>query len=454
MVIHRKIALICATCLGLFSPFPVLAMTLGEAYRAALENDPYFRAAYYANQAGSEEANVGRSHLLPEVTFVARTADNRGDRETAGRFGLVKDRLNYTSSSTGVYLRQPLVNFEKYAAYRQGVLQAEMSDKVFLSSRQELATRIVSAYLEAMVLKVGLELAEAELRATEAQCKHAERMFAGGEATLTDVDAAKKRLKLAEIQHLELVGRLGDAKRALGELTQSEDVHISSFRRAPKLKEEVKLSLEQVIEFAVSNNPSVLEKDVATDVAEQNINRAKFGYLPTLDLTANYSKTNQDSVITLGQKLNTQAVGLEMQWSLLNGGQTSALTRKAQSQLLQAKQEAQIARTKIRIEARAQYHAVQATLLKIQALDDAIDAGERNLQAMLMGVRLGIRTTVDVANAKKDLAQNRYEHADAMRNHIIAVLKLSAAMGELKEDKVAWAEQFTVSGIEFNQSVQ
>lgn len=445
MVIYRKIALICATCLGLFSPFSIWAMTLGEAYRAALENDPYFRAAYYANQAGSEEANVGLSYLLPEVTFVARTADNRGDRETINRLGLVKDRLNYTSSSTGIYLRQPLVNFEKYAAYRQGVLQAEMSDKVFLSSRQELVARVVSAYLEAMVLKVGMELAEAELLATEAQCKQAERMFAGGEATLIDVDAAKKRLKLAEVQQIELVGRLGDATRVLGELTQSEVDHISSFQRAPKLKEDFKSSLEQVIELSVLNNPAVLEKDVAISLAEQNINRTKSGYLPTLDLTANYSKTNQDSVITLGQKLNTQVVGFELQWSLSNGGKTSALTRQAELQLLQAQQEARIARTKIRIEARTQYHAVQATLLKIKVLDDAIAAGERNLQAMRMGVRLGIRTIVDVANAKKELAQNRYEHADATRNHIIAVLKLSAAMGELKDDNVVWVEKFTVS---------
>lgn len=450
MVIHRKIALIFAISLGLFSPLPVFAITLGEAYRAALENDPFFRAAYYANQAGSEEANIGRSRLLPEVTFVARTADNRGDRQIAAR----SSPLNYTSSSTGVYLRQPLVNFEKYAAYQQGLLQAEMSDKVFLSSRQELAARIVSAYLDAMVLKVGLELADTELFAADAQCKQAKEMFTKGEATLTDVDTAKKKLRLAEIQQLELVSRLGDAKRALGELTKSEDDHISSFRRAPKLKEEVKLSLKQVIEFAMSNNPSVQEKSVAIELAQQNISRAKFGYLPTLDLTANYSKSNQDSVITLGQKLNTQAVGLEVQWSILNGGQTSAQTRKAESQLLQAEQETQIARTKVRVEARTQYHAAQATLLKIQALEDAIDAGERNLQAMLMGLRLGVRTTVDVANAKKELAQNRYEHADAMRNHIIAVLKLSTAMGELKENKVEWAEQFTVPEIELPQSVQ
>lgn len=446
MGIHRKVASICIAYSLLGFPLNGWTITLGEAYRAALENDPYFRSAYYASQAGSEEANIGRSKLLPEISFVARGANNHGKRTTTNQFGTFRDPVNYTSSSAGVYLRQPLFSLEKYAMYRQGSQQAEMSEKNLQTGRHELAIRIVSVYLDAALAKAGMDLAEAHLRAAETQFKQAEHMRAAGEAAVTDVDSARTQFKLAEIQRTEFADRYSDAKRALEELTGRPVEEVSSFRRKPGTKVEIDLSLEQAIELAVTQNPSVQEKNLAVEVAGQGVNRARSGYLPSIDLTANYSRTNQDSLATLGQKYAIGAVGVEMQWPLLNGGETSALTRKAQAQLQQAQEEARIAGAKAKVDAASQYHAAKSSLTKMQVLDEAIEAGERNLKAMRMGNRVGVRTSVEVAIAEKDLAQAVYDHGDAMRSHIVAVLKLYAAMGTLQDDKVEWAEQFTVPG--------
>jgi len=84
--------------------------------------------------------------------------------------------------------------------------------------------------------------------------------------------------------------------------------------------------------------------------------------------------------------------------------------------------------------------------MKLRALDEARLAGARNVEAMRQGTRLGVRSTVEVVNAEKELAQTVYDHADAVRNYLLAVLKLAAAMGELREDKVFWAERFMASG--------
>ncbi len=443
MGIHRKVASVCIACSLLGFPLAGWAITLGEAYRAALENDPYFRSAYYASQAGNEEANIGRSQLLPEITFVARGSDNRGRLQTTNRLDTFNDSVNYTSSSAGVYLRQPLLSLERYAMFRQGSQQTEMSEKLFQSSRHELTIRIVSVYLDAALAQAGLNFAEAHLHAAEAQYKQAERMLSGGEATVTDVDAARTRLKLAEIQRMEFADRYSDAKQALEELTQLPADQIASFRRQPALKREIDLSLEQAVELAASQNLSVQEKNLAVGIAEQGVNRARSGHLPSLDLTASYTRSNQDNLVTLGQKHTIGSIGVEMQWPLLNGGETSASTRKAQAQLLQAQQEARIAIAKAKIEARTQYHAAKSSLTRIHVLDAAIEAGERNLKAVKMGSRLGVRTSVEVALAEKELAQSVYDHADAISSHIAAMLRLDTAMGTLEESRVSWAEQFT-----------
>lgn len=439
MGIHTKVA----SALGwslLCVPLTCWSLTLGEAYRAALENDPYFRAAYHAHQAGSEDGNIGLSHLLPEIALSARGTDNRGRRD----IGAVSAPLNYTSSAAGVYLRQPLVSLEKYALFRQGGSQTDMSEKRYLADQQDAIVRIVSVYLDAVVARAGMEFAVVQAKATTAQHQQAKRLYAAGEAMLTDVDAAQTRMKLAEAQRVELTDRYGDARLALAELTLSEVGEISSFNPAVHPDEDA-ISLEQAIAAAMAQNPSVLEKSLAVAVAEQNVNKALAGYLPSLDLVASYSRNNQDSIATLGQKFTNRSVGVEMQWPLSNGGQTSALTRKAQAQLQQVQQEERIARIKAKMEAGAQHHATRSALMKVRALGEARHAGERNVEAMRLGLRLGVRTSVEVANAEKELAQTVYDHADAVRNYLLAVLKLDAAMGELREDKVFWAERFMAS---------
>lgn len=437
MGIHTKVAATIGGAL-LCLPLACWSLTLGEAYRAALENDPYFRAAYHARQAGSEDGNIGLSHLLPEVSFSARNVDNRGRQDVRA----VSRPLNYTSSSTGVYLRQPLLSLEKYAMFRQGESQAEMSEKRFLTDQQDAIVRIVSVYLDAVVAKAGMEFAVVQEKAAEAQYQQAKRMYTAGEAMLTDVDTAQTRLKLAEVQRVELADRYGDARLALAELTLSEVGELSSFNSPANTGVETNVSLDQAIAAAMMQNPFVQEKSLAVAVAEQNVNKAQAGYLPSLDLVASYSRNSQDSIVTIGQKFSNRSLGVEMQWPLSHGGQTSAMTRKAQAQLQQAQQEERIARVKAKIEAGTQHHTVKSALMKWQTLDEAKLAGVRNVEAMRQGVRLGVRTAVEVANAEKELAQTVYDHADAMRNYLLAALKLAAAMGELREDRVFWAEGY------------
>lgn len=445
MGIHTKV-IFAASCSLFCAPLAGWSLTLDEAYRAALENDPYFLSAYYAYQAGSEDAKIGSSYLLPKIALNARRTKNSGHRETTNTLGTLNEPLDFTSTSSGVYLRQPLISMEKYALYRQGDSQTGMANKRYQSDQQDAIVHIVSVYLDAVVAKAVVSLAEAQLRAMEARHKQVVRMTEAGEAAVTDADYANTQLKLAEIQCNELIDKYADAKRTLEELTLVKVNGVASFRQSPDSTDFAGMTLEQAIEHAMTHNSLIQEKQLAVAVAEQNVNKANAAYMPSVDLVASYSKSNQDSVATLGQKVNVRAVGFEMQWALLDGGQTSALKRKAQAQVQLTQQDERIARTRVGIEVSTQYHAAQAALKKAHALVEARTAGERNLEAMRMGHRLGVRTLAEVENAQKELAQTNYDYAVSMRSYLIAVLKLGAAKGELQEDKVSWAGGFLEYG--------
>lgn len=63
----RRVALavgvICALHAGSAS-----ALTLQQAYEAALKNDPAYRMNFYENEFGKENRILGRASLLPSVS--------------------------------------------------------------------------------------------------------------------------------------------------------------------------------------------------------------------------------------------------------------------------------------------------------------------------------------------------------------------------------------------------
>lgn len=440
MGLHRKITLASAIWFSASLSFDASAISLIEAYQAALQNDPYFQSSYHAYQAGKEEEDIAFSNLLPQVNLSVRKTRNDGSRE----FGTTNSPLKYTSSSNGLYLRQPLLNLERLAMSRQGKLQADISEQQYRSGKHAVVIRIATTYLDAVVAKAGVKFAQVAVRASDALYQQSLQMQIAGESTDVESDMAKARLRLAEVQQMEYLDRYSEARYILAELTQLAIDDVATIAPGLEIPNKTAIPLDALISEAMSHNPAVQEGDLALDLATENKNKTDASYYPSLDIVASYSESSQDSPSTLGQTYLTRTVGVEMQWPLFNGGQTMAVSRKNHAQIQQAKSDVLISRTKIKIEIDTQYRTATSALEKAKALAEAKKASERSLTALQKGVVSGIRTQTEVLNAEKELAQIELEHAEALRNYFLATLKLDAAMGGLSEEKLEWIESHLI----------
>src|SRR5207248_2877395 len=128
----------------LLQAMPASAIGLTEAYESALQNDPTYRAALHENEAGKQNANLGRSNLLPSVSANYTTTHNRADITQPNFIGNeVTSHPNYDSDSASLTLRQPLLNLDGLARFRQGVAQTNYSDAVFSFRKLDLLIRLV-----------------------------------------------------------------------------------------------------------------------------------------------------------------------------------------------------------------------------------------------------------------------------------------------------------------------
>jgi protease secretion system outer membrane protein len=162
---------------------PAAALGLMEAYRLA-QNDPAYRSAYYAGEAGKENRILGRSNLLPRVSASYSASQNRTTVTALDTsIGDVTYPRDYLARSSAVQLRQPLLNLDGLARYRQGKAQSDYATAQFESQQQEVIVRVVNAYLDVLFKGDLLRLSEVQRDTLEEQRKVNDRLFKGGEGT-------------------------------------------------------------------------------------------------------------------------------------------------------------------------------------------------------------------------------------------------------------------------------
>lgn len=425
---------------------PVHALTLSEAYQSALRNDPIFNSAIFAAQAGAEEGKLGLSSLLPEVTLSARKMDNRANRDIYGSTQVTRDQPVYKSLGGGIYLRQPLFNPEKYSAYQRGGLRAAIAQSQLVKDRQDAILRIVGAYLDAVLAGQEVELAGAQKMAVAAQAEQSTRFFSDGEGTSVDADTAQSKLELARIQEREAQDRYLFNTSQLSQLIAREVDVLPELILDPAQADEgnePSMTLEQWLESSLAHNPEIFQQRQALESAENETRRYSLsGNLPTVDLLANITRSNRDSVTTLNQDIANRAVGIEVNWPLFKGGYYSALIRQSRAKAQQATQDVAATKLRIRLEVERQYRSVLTGRLKLSALAQLISADKNMVVAAESAFKDGVRTSVDVLSARKDLLQARKDYGDALKVYIMARLKLESFSGSLGESHIEWAEKY------------
>src|SRR5690606_15406927 len=186
---YRKL-LCCLGSLGVFATLPAQAMGLMEAYMAAREYDPEFRAAWYTREAGLQEERIARAQLLPQASLTYGYNRNWLDQKVENpNTGQVQRNSNDNDPSYAgrVQVRQPIVNMAAWAGYRQGQAISRGSEHEFDGRHQELMLRLFETYSAALLARDQVAIAESQEQALGEQMRANDRMFKAGEGTRTDM---------------------------------------------------------------------------------------------------------------------------------------------------------------------------------------------------------------------------------------------------------------------------
>lgn len=428
---------------------PVLADTdLLGAYRTVLSNDATYLAARASAEADREEVPKAFAGFLPNISFSGSSSKNETDNTTKNAAGQESTRTSrYLSESYSLNLRQPLYRKQVAAQYGQAEAIAQRADISLEHERQALALRVSQAYLDALLADEQLTFARAKKKTFINMLDQAERAYKAGVGTLTDILEIRARRDLSLAQEMEAENEVQNTLQTLQMMMNAPPgkLHRIDAKKLPIRYPGGDADLNAWISRAeaASSTINALRRDI--DSAKYELEKARSGHYPTLDLIAAIKKASNESEVSLNLETQTNLIGLQLNMPLFAGGYVSASVRQAHAKLEQASQKLEAARREVLLGVRREFGNVSMNSAKVSALEEALASAEDALIGTQKGVLAGTRTTIDVLNAQNQAIQTSVDLAKARYLFVLSYLKLREGVGGLDDEVMQTANRWLTS---------
>jgi protease secretion system outer membrane protein len=413
---------------------PGWTMNLQQAYEAALRGDPTLRSAKASVDVASARVDVAKAQRLPSLTFSASRNFNDLARTQNNLLGQPSTTSEtYYSQSQSLSLRQPIYR----KALGIGVEQAEFGVREAQASMdkemQNLAVRVVSAYMEVLLADDQLGLMKAQIESTTTQLKAAQRALAAGSGTRTDIDEAQARLDQALAYELEVKQQAQYARRQLEVLVDQPVTQLVTLEPA-RLGQVAGVSGDVAlwVERAVANSPEVAALAARREAALLEVQRSDAAHYPTLDAVAQVVRSASENVTSPSSRYTNRIVGLQLSVPLYQGGGISATVRQAMADMTRIEEQLEALKRELGVRVHREHRTVTEGILRIRAFEQALASAEQLEKSTRRSFSAGSRTWVDVLNAEEKRQRAARDLAEARYIFLVAKVRLHALAGEEK----------------------
>jgi outer membrane protein len=431
-----------------------VAKDLIGVYEDAIRNDPQLRAADANRLASRESRPQALAALLPQVSGSAAytRAHSGGNQDQfqvtpAGQFYVVP--LPYTAGTGekqwSLDLRQNLFSWQNWLTLKASNGQVAQAEATYAAAEQNLIFRVSQAYFNVLAAQDNLEAQQASLQAIAHQLDQAEKRYDVGLIAITDVQEAKAARDTASAAVIAAKRTLATSEYQLQEITGEKYDSLSKPGTDMPLNMPEPADEERWVNISLDQNLSLVSNRLAADIARDNVQVAFGGHLPTVDLVAGRSYTNQYGNYTyggqplddFGSRINDRQISLQVTVPIFSGGLTQSKVRQSQYLWIAAKEQVVQSSRATERQARDAYLGVISGIARVQALRQALESSQTALTATEAGYEVGTRTAVDVLNARRTLVQAQTDYSGSRYDFIVSIVQLRLAAGNLDRAQLA-----------------
>jgi outer membrane protein len=343
---------------------------------------------------------------------------------------------NYQVYGAGLNLSVPVYRPQNWEALEQARLTVLQSEAQLAQAQQDLALRVATAYFNVLAARDQLIALEAARRATLEQLQQARREFEVGTKTIIDTNEAQARYDQIVAQQQVAIGTLIVRRSELQTVIGREVDTLSPLRERPNLLPPTPSEISTWVSAAEQNSYGVQVARATYEIASREVQRARDGYKPTVDVVAGYNvnKFNGTQSSDFNPRIGAGSVGLQLNWPIYQGGLTQSRVREALSLQDRYSSDLEGARRSAALAARQAFTGVNFGLSQVQALESAEVSARTQLESTQLGYQVGVRIQLDVLNATTQLVQTQRDLKRARYDFLLSALQLKASTGTLNEE--------------------
>lgn len=411
-----------------------------------------FLAVLYSGVALADhplEGPVTLRQLLNEAALsnkavqeAAKSVDLKA-AEARARFGAYLPELSIAGGPQAVKLDEDRSSGTAFYAaidwnlYRGGTdrialerarIERQLSEREFEFTKARISREVAQIYFNLLFLDESIALNETALKMNAEQMKLAQAKKSAGFTSSADVLEFDLREATLRSDLQEFYRERAAANRELGVLLGRSDP-------APELKisghlarDKFQSDMESVVEKASSLNPAVVAAEQDLLLSQLEKDTAKAGYLPTLNLDAQYGRLLSDDTVYR----NRDNFRASLQFKLpLFSGLTTKNSVQAASTLVERED---IRLSKRRLEVRS---AAENAIQRLKSVQERLDLEERTLarseeyyKLTLGEYRRGVKNSPDMVGAAERLVDARRRNLQFRKEFQLAKLDILALTGE------------------------
>ncbi len=409
------------------------AFDLAYAYQKALVYNADYLKQIASTDATQEQINLARAQLLPQINGTATMSENY--------FNTPGLEAMYHQPTLGATLQQVVFDWGKYSNYSKGKYAADVGKLQLDNARQQLMVTISKAYFDVLYAEDTLQAIQMTKSALEKQMNQAKQSFKVGAVTIADVNDAMSGYDTAAAQQIQAENDLIYKKNIFTNLTGLNPDEIQ------KLSDNIQLELPKPdninnwAQNAAKDNLDILVADRQVQIANQDVDIAISGHLPSLNVQGGYNyqatggiddvhgaESKQQNIANIpGTPLSsygTGSLGLQLNLPIYSGGGVNAQVRQAKANYQAAQQQLVSVQRTVDQNTRNTYWQVQNGVSIVKAQQTALKSAKTKLNSDELGYQVGVRNSVDLVNSQKNYYQVYQAYQQSRYQYLLARVQL------------------------------
>lgn len=395
-------------------------------------NNPVLQAARAELRSVQEQLPLAYSSWLPNVNASAGITKTNIESEPSG--GIFGSTTGSTEKNLGVSLDQSIYRggrtFSEVKAARY-VIGAQTA-RVIQTEQAQLSAAAES-YMNVFRDRSVLELAQNNSDVIARQLEATRERFEVGELTKTDVSQAEARLANAQAQIITAKGDLRASEATFEQIIGFKPEKLEYPYSDFALPE----NLDDAIEKARLNNPSVLSAKNAHRAAEEDIDSVFGELLPEIGLSGAVQRAYDPSPGNLTEQ-TSKSIGISASMPLYEGGAVRSRVRSAKHTANQRFIEITSQERDIKQSVIQAWETLKTAEAEITAREAQIKASSIAQEGVRAEAEFGSRTVLDTLDADQEFLDANVALVTARRNKVVAEYTLLATLGDLRPDRLGF----------------